>query len=65
MKPAAALQAATRVNAELFGIAERTGTLEPGMLADVVVCPGNPLDDIRQVEKIRFVMKEGVIYRRD
>ena len=65
MKPAAALQAATRVNAELFGISERTGTLEPGMLADVVACPGNPLEDIRQVEKIRFVMKEGVIYRRD
>ena len=35
------------------------------MLADIVACPGNPLDDIRQVEKIRFVMKEGVVYRKD
>jgi imidazolonepropionase-like amidohydrolase len=65
MTPAAALHAATRVDAELFGIAARTGTLEPGMLADIVACPSNPLDDIRQVEKVRFVMKEGTVYRRD
>ena len=65
MTPAAALRAATRVDAELLGIAERTGTVEPGMLADIVACPGNPLEDIRQVEKIRFVMKEGMVYRKD
>jgi imidazolonepropionase-like amidohydrolase len=65
MTPAAALQAATLVNAELFGIAARTGTVEPGMLADIVACSGNPLDDIRQVEKVRFVMKEGIVYRRE
>jgi imidazolonepropionase-like amidohydrolase len=51
MTPAAALKAATRVDAELFGIAARTGTLEPGMLADIVACAGNPLDDIRQVKR--------------
>jgi imidazolonepropionase-like amidohydrolase len=65
MSPAAALRAATSVDAELFGIAEKTGTLVPGMLADVTACPGNPLEDIRQVEKIRFVMKDGVVYRKD
>jgi imidazolonepropionase-like amidohydrolase len=65
MTPAGALQAATRVDAELLGIAGRTGTLEAGLLADIVACPGNPLDDIRLVEKIRFVMKEGVVYRKD
>jgi len=65
MQPAAALQAATRVDAELLGLSERTGTLEAGKLADIVACAANPLADIRQVEKIRFVMKEGVVYRKD
>ncbi|MBS1854092.1 MAG: amidohydrolase family protein [Acidobacteria bacterium] len=65
MSPAAALRAATSVDADLLGVAARTGTLETGKLADIVACPGNPLDDIRQVEKIRFVMKDGVVFRRD
>jgi imidazolonepropionase-like amidohydrolase len=65
MTPAGALRAATSVDAELLGIAERTGALVPGMLADVVACPGNPLEDIRLVEKIRFIMKDGVVYRKE
>ena len=65
MQPAAALQAATRVDAALLGVDARTGTLESGKLADIVACPGNPVDDIRLVEKIRFVMKDGVVYRKD
>ena len=65
MKPADALKAATSVDAELLGISQRTGTLEPGKLADIVACPGNPLEDIRQVEKVRFVMKDGVVFRKD
>ena len=56
--------ATTSVDAELFGIAERTGTLEAGKLADVVAVPGDPLVNIRVVEKVMLVMKEGVVYRR-
>jgi imidazolonepropionase-like amidohydrolase len=63
MKPLAALRAGTLTDAELLGIADRLGTLEPGKLADIVACPGNPEQDIRQIEKVRFVMKEGVVYR--
>ncbi|MEO8371421.1 MAG: hypothetical protein ABI806_19700 [Candidatus Solibacter sp.] len=48
----------------MLGIAERTGSLETGKLADIVACPGNAEENIRQVEKVNFVMKEGVIYRR-
>lgn len=62
MKPADALKAGTSVDAEELGVADR-GTLEAGKLADIVACPGNPLENIRQMEKIEFVMKDGVVYR--
>ena len=65
MAPIDALRAGTSVDAELLGIQARVGTLESGKLADIVVIPGDPLQNIRQVEKIVFVMKEGVIYRND
>jgi len=63
MTPVNALKAGTSLDAELLGVADRTGSLETGKLADIVACPGNPETDIRQVEKIRFVMKEGVVYK--
>ncbi len=63
MTPINALKAGTSLDAELLGVMDRTGTLEVGKLADVVACPGDPETNVRQVEKIRFVMKEGVIYR--
>jgi imidazolonepropionase-like amidohydrolase len=65
MKPIDALRAGTSVDAELLGLADKLGTLEPGKLADVVAVPGDPTQDIRQTEKVFFVMKEGVIYRND
>src|SRR4051812_21594560 len=63
MKPAAALQAATVVDAELLGLADRIGALEPGKLADVIAVPGDPLARIAAVEHVSFVMKEGVVYK--
>ena len=65
MRPSDALRAATSVTAELFGIADRVGTLTGGKLADVIAVPGDPLTDIRQTERVFFVMKEGVIHRND
>jgi imidazolonepropionase-like amidohydrolase len=65
MKPIDALKAATSVDAELFGIADRLGTLTAGKIADIVAVPGDPVVDIRQTEKVFFVMKDGVIYRND
>jgi imidazolonepropionase-like amidohydrolase len=63
MKPLDALKAATSLDAQLLGVADRTGTLEPGKWADIVACPGNPGENIRQVEKMRLVMKAGIIVR--
>jgi imidazolonepropionase-like amidohydrolase len=63
MKPVDALKAGTSADADLLGIAERTGTLEAGKLADIVACPGNPEENIRVVEKVFFVMRDGVVFR--
>jgi imidazolonepropionase-like amidohydrolase len=57
--PMEAIRAATVRNAELFGIERRTGTLRPGMEADLVVVPGNPLEDIRTVQDAIVVLSNG------
>ena len=65
VKPVDALRATTTIDAHLLAIDNRLGSLEPGKLADVIAMPGNPLEDIRQTEKVFFVMKDGTIYRND
>lgn len=63
MTPAQALLAATRSGADLLGLADKIGTLEPGKLADLVAVPGDPLQDIRQTEKVSFVMQGGRVIK--
>src|SRR5439155_22542353 len=58
-----ALRSATSVDADLFGLAQKTGTLEKGKLADVIAIPGDPTADITATERVSFVMKEGKIIR--
>ncbi len=58
MTPLEAIQSATLVNADLFGLSDR-GAIEEGLLADIVAVPGNPLDDISVTESVVFVMKGG------
>jgi imidazolonepropionase-like amidohydrolase len=65
MAPAAALKAGTSADADLLGLSDKIGTIEPHKLADVVAVPGNPLENIRQTEHVFFVMKEGVIYKNE
>ena len=65
MKPIDALRSAALADAELLGLQDKIGTLEVGKLADIVAVPGNPVENIRQTEKVFFVMKEGVVYRND
>ena len=64
MTPVNALKAGTSVDADLLGISEKTGTLEVGKFADVIAVAGNPEQDIRAVQKVTFVMKEGKVYKR-
>jgi imidazolonepropionase-like amidohydrolase len=63
MKPLAALQADLLEGAKLLGWGNDIGQLKPGYYADIVAVPGNPLDDIKAVEHVSFVMKDGAIVR--
>jgi imidazolonepropionase-like amidohydrolase len=65
LTPAQSLLAGTANAARLLGTIERVGTLEAGKLADVVAVPGNPIADITVTERPVFVMKDGVVVRRD
>ena len=64
MTPAQAIRAGTASAAELLGMKESLGTVEAGKLADIVAVPGDPLADVSLMEKVDFVMKGGVIYRK-
>ena len=61
--PMDALMSGTSVSAESLGMADRIGSLAPGMEADIVATDGNPLGDITAVRKVAFVMKHGKVYK--
>ncbi len=63
MAPIDALRSATSSDAELFGVAQKIGTLEKGKLADIVAMPGDPMTDITVTERVFFVMKEGNVLK--
>lgn len=61
--PMSAIASATSLNAEILGWSDRVGSVEKGKLADLVAVAGDPLKDITEMERVRFVMKGGVVYR--
>jgi len=63
MTPAEAIRSATVTAADLLGMADRVGTLEVGRAADVIAVRGDPLADVRELERVGFVMKGGVVYK--
>ena len=60
---AAAIVAATSLNAEIIGWQDRVGSVEPGKFADLIAVPGDPLQDIALLGRVGFVMKGGTVYR--
>jgi imidazolonepropionase-like amidohydrolase len=64
MTPLAAIQAGTINGAKLLGWQDQIGELKAGYAADIVAVPGNPLDDISELQKVSFVMKDGTVYRK-
>jgi imidazolonepropionase-like amidohydrolase len=63
MKTIDVLRSATKVNADVFGYADKIGRLQKGLFADIIAVEGNPIDNIGDVRKVRFVMKNGDIYK--
>ncbi len=63
MTPMQAIQAATSNAADLLGRSAELGSIKPGKYADVIAVSGDPLVDIRLLENVQFVMKDGRIYK--
>ena len=63
MSPLAALQSATVNAADLMGWTAKAGTLEPGKWADIIAVEKNPVEDVRVLQDVKFVMKAGVVYK--
>ena len=61
MTPSAAIVAATVNAADLLGVSQDVGTLEPGKAADIIAVSGDPLRDVTTLKSVRFVMKGGVV----
>jgi imidazolonepropionase-like amidohydrolase len=65
MTPLAAVQTTTVNAADLMGWSAKTGSLEAGKWADIIAVEKNPLDDVRTLQNVKFVMKAGVVYKND
>ncbi|MBI4486467.1 MAG: amidohydrolase family protein, partial [Acidobacteria bacterium] len=65
MKPIDALKAGTSSAADLLGLTGRIGTLEAGKTANIVAVEGDPTRNIRQTERVFFVMKDGIVYKNE
>jgi imidazolonepropionase-like amidohydrolase len=63
MTPMQAIQAATTSAADLLGRSDELGTVQPGKHADLIAVEGDPLQDVSALEHVRFVMKDGVVYK--
>jgi imidazolonepropionase-like amidohydrolase len=63
--PMQAITSATKIAAEIMGWSDRVGILEPGKYADLIAVAKDPLQDITELERVRWVMKGGVIYKNE
>jgi imidazolonepropionase-like amidohydrolase len=60
-----AIKSATLSAADLIGISDQTGSLEKGKWADIIAVDGNPTQDIQSMGRVKFVMKDGVVYKNE
>jgi imidazolonepropionase-like amidohydrolase len=65
MTPLQSIRTGTTTAAELLGWGDKTGTIEPGKWADLVAVSGDPLKDITELQRVKFVMKGGAVYKND
>ena len=65
MSPMAAIQSATVHAADMLGMPGQLGVIAPGAYADIIAVPGDPLKDVKELERVSFVMKDGNVFRND
>jgi imidazolonepropionase-like amidohydrolase len=65
MTPMQAIRTGTSVAAELLGWSDKAGTIEAGKWADLVAVSGDPLKDITELQKVKFVMKGGAVHKNE
>jgi len=65
MPPIEALLCAMQVNADILGMGDKLGSVEAGKLADIVAVNEDPTKNIKAMEKVTFVMKDGVVYKNE
>ena len=65
MTPARAIQAGTIINAEAMGWQGQIGSITKGKFADLIAVSGDPLADITELQRVKFVMKGGKVIRND
>ncbi len=65
MEPMKAIQSATTVAAELLGWQDRIGSIEADKLADIIAVQGDPLKDITELQRVKFVMKDGEVIKNE
>jgi len=65
MKPIDVLKSATSVNADVFGYGDKTGRIRKGLFADLIAVDGDPTTDIKNIRKIKLVIKDGIVYKRE
>ena len=65
MTPVQALRTAMTTNADIIGWQDRVGTIEKGKFADIIAVSGNPLSDITEMQRVRFVMKGGAVVKNE
>ena len=63
--PLYVLRMATTVNAEIIHMQDSIGTIEKGKFADLIAVSGNPIEDITEMQRVKFVMKGGAVIRDD
>jgi imidazolonepropionase-like amidohydrolase len=63
MTPMQAIQSATAVGAQLLDQQDNLGAIEPGKFADIIAVAGDPLKDITELQRVRFVMKAGEVVK--
>jgi imidazolonepropionase-like amidohydrolase len=65
LTPARAIQAGTTINAEALGWQDQIGSIDKGKYADLIAVSGDPLSDITELQRVKFVMKAGKVIRND